>query len=200
MPRKLRGRITFPGALYHVVCRGVNEKNIFRHPCDYRKILKILKDAKEKYNFHLHSYSLMTNHFHLQIRVEDIPISKIMHYINTCYAMYFNRKYSRSGHLFQDRYYASLIDTESYFWAVSVYIDLNPVRAGLVRVPEDYQWGSYQFYFQRNYNNNLVDCTDFLQLGGEGGIAFLCQSYLNFVEAESKKPKKPKFIKNEKFV
>ncbi len=198
MPRKLRQEINSPGALYHVVCRGVNEKNIFRYPRDYRKLLKIIKRAKEKYRFRLYSYSLMPNHFHLQIRVENIFISKIMHYINTCYASYFNWKYNRSGHLFQDRYYASLIDTEFYFWAVSAYIDLNPVRAKIVKNPEDYQWGSFKFYYQRDYNNGLVDCVEFLKLGGEGSAEDLCQDYLEFVKSESKNPKRPKFVKSEK--
>ncbi len=200
MTRKLRKQIIFPGALYHVVCRGVNEKNIFRHPRDYRKILKILRNAKERYKFYLHSYSLMTNHFHLQIRVNDTPIFKIMHYVNTCYSMYFNWQYNRSGHLFQDRYYASLINTESYFWIVSAYIDLNPVRAKLVERPEDYQWGSYRLYFQRDYNNDLVNCIDFLESRGDGDLDTLCSDYLEFVNTESQKPKSPKFIKGDKFI
>jgi len=84
--------------------------------------------------------------------------------------------------------------------AVSAYIDLNAVRAGLAKKPEDYQWGSYQFYYQRNYNNGLVDCVDFLELGGEGSIESLCQDYIRFVESESKNPKRPKFIKSKKFI
>ncbi|MCF7907244.1 transposase [Patescibacteria group bacterium] len=199
MPRKLREKISFPGALYHVVCRGVNEGKIFKRSPDYNKILKILRKAKEKFNFSLYSYSLMPNHVHFQIKTKSILIPQIMHYINFCYAIYFNHKHKRSGHLFQDRYYASLVDSEFYFWALSAYIDLNPVRAGLVERPEDYKWGSYQFCYQKNLNNDLVDCLEFLEMGGEGNAEELCDSYLNFVKEEAKNPKRPKFIKSEKF-
>lgn len=200
MPRKLREKISFPGALYHVVCRGVNESKIFRRTADYNKILKVLKKAKEKFNFSFYSYSLMPNHLHLQIRVKDVLIPRIMHHINGCYAGYFNRRHKRSGHLFQDRYYASLVNTEFYFWALSAYIDLNPVRAGLVKRPEDYKWGSYQFYYQKKLNNDLVDCVEFLEMGGEGDAEGLCDSYLNFVKEEAKNPKRPKFVKSKKFM
>ncbi len=200
MTRKLREKIDFSGAIYHIVCRGMNKKNIFRCPKDYKKMLEIVKQAKKKFGFYIYSYNLLPNHVHFEIKIGDISISIIMHYINTCYAGYFNQKYKRSGHLFQERFYSSLIDTEFYFWAVSAYIDLNAVRAGLVKKPEDYQWGSYQFYYQRNYNNGLVDCVEFLKLGGEGKTEDLCQDYIKFVEAESKNPKRPKFIQSEKFI
>jgi len=200
MARKLREQIDIPGALYHIVCRGVNQWRIFRLSQDYRKFLKILNIAKNKFGFYIYSYNLLPNHVHFQIKISDISISIIMHYINTCYAGYFNQRYKRSGHLFQDRFYSSLIDTESYFWAVSAYIDLNPVRAKIVKNPEDYQWGSYKFYYKRDYNNGLVDCAEFLKLGGEGNLEDLCRDYIKFVQAESKNSKRPKFIKNEKFV
>jgi len=200
MARKLRKQIDAPEAIYHIVCRGVNQRNIFRLSPDYRMFLKILKKAKEKYGFYLYSYSLLPNHIHFQIKVNDVSVSKIMHYINTCYAVYFNQKYKRTGHLFQDRFYASLIDTESYFWAVSAYIDLNALRAGLIKSPESYPWNSYQFYFKGNFKDSLIDEEQFLSLGGDGDIESLRQEYLEFVKEESKKEKKPKFISNKKFI
>jgi REP element-mobilizing transposase RayT len=200
MPRKLREKVNFPGALCHVVCRGVNESKIFKRSADYNKMLKLLKKAKKEFNFSLYSYSLMPNHVHFQIKTKNITIPQIMHYLNGCYGSYFNHRHKRSGHLFQDRYYASLIDTEFYFWAVSAYIDLNPVRARLVEKPEDYKWGSYQFYYQKKFENDLVDCSEFLEIGGSGKTEDLCEEYLSFVEGESKNPKRPKFIKSEKFI
>ena len=200
MPRKLRERIDAPGALYHIVCRGINQQRIFRSPRDYGKFLKIIRKAKKQFNFYLYSYNLLPNHPHFFIEVNKVSISKIMHYINSCYAGYFNRRYKRSGHLFQDRFYSSLINTESYFWTVSAYIDLNAVRAGLVKRPEYYRWSSYQFYFQKDYTDDLIDRDRFLRFGGEGPIEELCQDYLRFVKQESKKEKRPKFIKSEKFI
>ena len=146
------------------------------------------------------SYNLLTNHIHLFIEVNEVSISEIMHYINGCYAGYFNQRYKRSGHLFQDRFYSSLIDTEFYFWAVSAYIDLNAVRAGLVKSPEDYCWSSYQFYFQKDYTDNLIDRDRFLKFGGDISTEELRQDYLKFVNSEAKQKKRPKFIESERFV
>ena len=123
-----------------------------------------------------------------------------MHYINGYYAGYFNRRHKRSGHLFQDRFYSTLIDTEFYFWAVSAYIDLNAVRAGLADRPEDYRWSSYQFYFQKDYTEGFIDRERFLGFGGEGSTEQLRQNYLEFIREEAKIKKRPKFIKSEKFI
>ena len=200
MARKLREKINAPGARYHLTCRGVNQKRIFRAPQDYKKYLNILRTAKKKFGFYLYSYNLLPNHVHLFIEVTNVPISKIMHYINTCYATYFNRRYKRHGHLFQDRFFSSLVMTEFYHWSLSAYIDLNAFRARLCKKPEDYKWSSYQFYFQKNYNDDLIDRDRFLHLGGEGTLEELRKDYIEFVKEESKNSKRPKFIKSEKFV
>lgn len=200
MTRKLREQISAPGALYHIVCRGVNQRYIFRAPQDYKKFLNIIRVAKKKFKFYLYSYNLLPNHMHLFIEVNEVSISEIMHYINGCYAGYFNRRYKRSGHLFQDRFYSSLIDTEFYFWTVSAYIDLNAVRAGLAKFSKDYCWSSYQFYFQKDYTDNLIDRDRFLKFGGNTSTEELRQDYLKFVNSKAREKKRPKFIKNEKFV
>ncbi|MDD4996498.1 MAG: transposase [Patescibacteria group bacterium] len=200
MPRKTREKIITNGALYHIVCRGVNQRCIFRAPQDYKKFLTILKKAKKMFGFYLYSYNLLPNHFHLYVEVGEVVVSKIMHYINSYYAGYFNRRYKRKGHLFQDRFYASLINTESYFWAVSAYIDLNALRAGLCKKLEDYLWSSFSVYFQKEYNDDLIDRNRFLEYSGEREIEGLRQDYIEFVKEESKNPPKPKFIKNERFI
>ena len=122
-----------------------------------------------------------------------------MHDINFYYAVYFKRRCKRVGHLFQDRFYSSLIDTESYFWKVAGYIDLNALRAKLVERPEDYPWSSYQFYAKKDYSGELIDRERFLRYGGDGPIEELRQDYLKFVEEEAKNPKRPKYI-TDKFV
>jgi len=124
MVRKLRQNSDIEGGIYHIVCRGVNQRRIFRSSRDYNKFLSFLIETKKKFPFYLYSYNLLPNHVHLEIERRKVSLSKFMHYFNTCYSIYFNRRYKRSGHFFQDRFHSSLIDTESYFWQVSSYIDL----------------------------------------------------------------------------
>ena len=162
--------------------------------------MSIVAKAKKKFKFYFYSYNLLPNHFHLYLEVGKISISKIMHYINSHYAIYFNRRYKRVGHLFQDRFYTSLIDTEFYFWAAGSYIDLNAFRAGLCEKPENHPWSSFSIYAQKEYDGDLIDRDRFLRYGGEEKIEELRQNYLKFVKEEAKQKKRPKFIKSEKFV
>ncbi len=144
MARKLR--IWYKGAVYHVMCRGNNKRNIFMDSQDYMVFLAILHEAKIKFNFKILCYCLMTNHIHLHIKTSDEAIGKIMKKINMLYAIYFNQKYNLIGHLFQGRYRSELIDQDKYMLEISRYIHLNPVRANLVQTPEEYQWSSYKMY------------------------------------------------------
>lgn len=202
MPRQARKEIDQKGAIYHIVCRGNNQRRIFRSPQDYKKFLKIIEEAKRKFPFYLYSYNLLPNHYHLEIETIEVSVSKIMHYINNCYAKYFKHRYNYIGHLFQDRFYSSLIDKESYFWEVCCYIDLNAVKADIVKRPEDYQWSSYQFYYQKEYDGKLIDRDKFLQYGGQRSLEQLRQEYIKFVEEKLKlnSKKEPPWIKNEKLI
>ena len=182
MPRRPRKEIDQKEAIYHLVCRGNNQRRIFLSSRDYKKFLKILMETKNKFPFFLYAYSLIPNHYHLEIETIDVSISKIMHFINNRYVKYFNRRYKRSGHLFENRFYCSLIDNESYFWQVARYIDLNAVKAGLVKNPKDYQWSSYQFYCQKEYKDKLIDRERFLKFGGDESLEELRQDYVRFVE------------------
>ncbi|MEO0076308.1 MAG: transposase [candidate division WOR-3 bacterium] len=162
MPRKLR--IIFPGAVYHITVRGNNQQKIFRKIADYFKLLRILREAKKQFGFRLYAFVFMPNHFHLLICVgEKFSISEIMKRVNQTYTQYFNKKYKCSGHLFQGRFFCSLINNEAYFWEVSRYIHLNPVRAKLCLRPVDYQWSSYQFYCQEIINDDLIDREELLE-------------------------------------
>ncbi|WP_223701080.1 transposase [Sutcliffiella deserti] len=161
MPRKQR--IWFPGAKYHVTTRGVRQSNIFHDSEDYKMYLYTLLEAKKKYPFHLHAYCLMSNHTHLQIETTQTNISRIMHHINTVYAIYMNRKYNYTGHLFQGRYGEKPIKDPIYEIEVSKYIHLNPVAANLVTKPEDYPWSSYQSYLYNRKNDPLVTTSHILQ-------------------------------------
>jgi putative transposase len=141
-------RIWYPEACYHIICRGNRSQDIFRDEEDRQFYLTTLRQVQKLISYYLHSYCLMTNHVHLQIETTKISISEVMKRINILYSIYFNYKYSFVGHLFQGRYRAELIDTDSYQLEISRYIHLNPVRANMVDFPLDYPWSGYSFYCQ----------------------------------------------------
>lgn len=158
MPRK--PHIWFRGAKYHITSRGIRKSTLYYDPEDRHVYLSILAEAKEKYPFLLHSYCLMTNHLHLQVETLESPPEKIMREINWKYAKYFNRKYSYSGHVFENRYFREMIDSIGYELDVSKYIHLNPLKAGLVTKLENYPWSSYRAYAL--YEKNPLVTTDYL--------------------------------------
>lgn len=199
MPRRARYYIIASDTLYHIVSRGNNQRRIFRSPKDYKKFLEILKEVKEQFPFYLYSYNLLPNHYHLEIETRDVPISKIMHRINFLYVKYFHQRYHTSGHLFQDRFYSSLINKESYLWEASRYIDLNAVRAGLTKKPEDYSWSSYAIYCQKDYDGKLIDRDRFLEYGGED-LEKSRLAYLKFVEDGLELEEEPDFLLDKQMV
>ncbi len=148
MARSLR--IEYEGALYHVTARGNERGKIFFTKTDYRKFKEYLAESQVKYGFVIHCYVLMTNHYHLLIETPNKNLSKIMHHMNSSYTTYINIKRKRSGHLFQGRYKAILVDKDSYLLELSRYMHLNPVRAKMVERPEDYPYSSYDAYISGN--------------------------------------------------
>ena len=136
----------FKGAKYHVTTRGIRKSSLFFEDDDFEKYLKLLKETKERYPFNLHTYCLMTNHTHLQLETLETPLSIIMKHLNTKFAKYINKKYDFSGHVFEKRYGAELLNSPEYEIDVSKYIHLNPYSAGMVESPEDYRWSSYRAY------------------------------------------------------
>ena len=139
-------RIAFPYAFYHVTSRGNERKNIFKSKADREKFLEYLESATQRYDAVIHAYCLMDNHYHLLIETPSGNLSQIMRHINGAYTTYFNVKRSRSGHLFQGRYKAILVDIDEYAKELSRYIHLNSVRAKIVETPEEYNWSSYNSY------------------------------------------------------
>ena len=137
-------RLTIPGYPHHVIQRGNNRQGIFASAADYQMLLDLLQDNARKFGVALHSYVLMTNHFHL-LATPDSPDSlpQMMQAVGRRYVRYFNDSQGRSGTLWEGRYRSTLIQTERYLLACMVYIDLNPVRAGLVAEARDYPWSSY---------------------------------------------------------
>jgi putative transposase len=174
-------RLEYEGAFYHVTSRGNERGKIFFSEADYGKFLSYLGKAKEKYGIILHAYVLMTNHYHLLLETPDANLSKVMHYLNGSYTTYINVKKKRSGHLFQGRYKAIIVDRDSYLGELSRYIHLNPVRAGLVKKPEEYPHSSYKTYLSAK-KDDLVSREVLLGLVG-GGKDRAGRRYRSFVEA-----------------
>lgn len=138
-----RPRIHFSGAVYHAMARGVNDGWIYVDDQDRRVFLELLSRIALEASCAIIAYCLMGNHFHLTVQVGRIPLSSLMHRVLTAYAMYFNRRHERMGHLFQARYEANLCLDDKYLTTLIPYIHMNPVRAGLVAKPQDWPWSSY---------------------------------------------------------
>ncbi len=150
-------RIEYPGAVYHITSRGNERKKIFVSDEDSLKFLKILEDYHDRYGILIHSYVLMNNHYHLILETPQGNLLKVMHGINSGYTGYFNRKYKRTGHLFQGRYKAILVDKDNYLLALSRYVHLNPVRAKAAGRPEQYRWSSYAGYIGKEKGTSWIE-------------------------------------------
>ena len=136
-------RVEFPGAFYHVTARGNAQADIFHSDDDRLDFLQILADVIERCGWVLHSYCLMTNHYHLLIETPEANLGKGMQLLGGTYTHRFNRRNKRVGHVFQGRYKAVIVEKESHLLEVSRYIVLNPVKAGMVKSAIDYRWSSF---------------------------------------------------------
>jgi REP element-mobilizing transposase RayT len=136
-------RIQYPGAVYHVTSRGNEKKPVFKDDQDREKFLNTLQHVNKRYNWICHAYCLMTNHFHILIETPDGNLSLGMRQLNGVYTQLFNKWHGRTGHLFQGRYKAILIQKDSHLLEVCRYVVLNPVRARMVEKPEQWKWSSY---------------------------------------------------------
>ncbi|OGL61860.1 hypothetical protein A3C09_04695 [Candidatus Uhrbacteria bacterium RIFCSPHIGHO2_02_FULL_47_44] len=136
-------RIQYPGALYHITCRGNERRPIYSCDGDRHLFLKKLSDIVETHNVICHAYCLMDNHYHLLVETPDGNLSQTMRDLNGNYTQAFNQTYERVGHLFEGRFKSFVIEKESYLLEVARYIVLNPVRANMVDHPEKYYWSSY---------------------------------------------------------
>jgi len=155
MPRT--ARLVQENAIYHVTVRGNDKKDIFLSKDDYQYYLGILTLSKKRFKFKLYSYALINNHVHLLLQTtKHSSISKVMQSINNEYSRWFNSKYGRSGHLWQNRFYSKIIDTVEYLTYCIKYIELNPLKDGIVKKASEYKWSSYKTR-QGMVKNNLID-------------------------------------------
>ena len=137
-------RVHFPAALYHVMLRGNGGQDIFFEDADRYRFYLLLQQGVERYGHRIHAFCLMSNHIHLAIQVAETPLSHIMQNITFRYTRWVNWHRKSSGHLFQGRFKAVLVDADSYLLELIRYIHLNPVRAGMVAAPEDYPWSGHR--------------------------------------------------------
>ena len=163
-----------PIALYYILLLIVF---VERH-CIF---LDYLQKAVERFLLKIHAFCLMDNHFHILLETQEANLSRAAQWINVSYTIYFNRKYSRNGHLFHGRFKSILVDADEYLKELSRYIHLNPVRAGLVDQPADYQWSSYPMLIGKISVPDWIE-TDWLlsQFGKRRKQAI--KKYMDFVE------------------
>ena len=143
-------RVHYPAALYHVIMRGNARQDIFFDDEDRCRFYLLLQEGIERYGHRIHAFCLMTNHVHLAIQVGEVPLSRIMQNLTFRYTRWVNWRQNRSGHLFQGRFKAILVDADSYLLELTRYIHLNPVRAGMVQSPEEYPWGGHRAYLGKD--------------------------------------------------
>jgi putative transposase len=159
-------RLTLPGYPHHIIQRGNNRQAIFAAPGDQQKLLDLLADYAEQFNVAVHAYVLMSNHIHLLATpstVDGLPL--MMQALGRSYVRWFNTSQGRSGTLWEGRYKSTVIQTERYLLACMVYIDLNPLRAGLVAQPRAYPWSSHLHYVGQRHDKWLSPHPLYWELG-----------------------------------
>jgi putative transposase len=169
-------RIQYPGAFYHVTCRGNERRDIFRDDEDRKTFLRFLFQSLNIYSVKLYAYVLMSNHFHFLVETQVANLAEFMRHFNITYTGYFNRRHRRVGHLYQGRYKSILVEKEVYLSTISRYIHLNPIRLKSFRKVSskekietlmDYPWSSLPGYLDKSRQEALTDYS--LVLADYGG-------------------------------
>jgi putative transposase len=159
-------RLTLSGYPHHIIQRGNNRQAIFAGTADYEAMLDMLEEYVRKFGVALHAYVLMSNHLHLLATpAAQDGIPQLMQALGRRYVRYFNARQQRTGTLWEGRYKSTLIQSERYLLACMAYIDLNPVRAGLVQAPADYLWSSHLHYVGRRSDKLVTPHPLYWELG-----------------------------------
>ncbi|MEM5816664.1 MAG: transposase [Desulfitobacterium hafniense] len=170
MPRTPREKS--PTGIYHIIMRGVNRQRIFEDHEDRQKLLEKLFKFRGVSGYRIFAYCLMDNHIHILIQENKEPLSRAMKRLSSSYVMYFNHKYERVGHLFQERYRSEVVDNDRYLLTALRYIHQNPLKAKMVEDVTSYRWSSYNEYLNDGY---LVDKEFVLELFGPSREKALAQ-------------------------
>jgi REP element-mobilizing transposase RayT len=156
MPRTARGKSK--SGIYHIIIRGANRQEIFHDKQDNLRFLEILERFKEKTEIKIHGWCLMNNHIHLLMEEGNEELATTMKRIGVSFVGYYHLKYDTTGHLFQDRYKSENVESEEYLITVIRYIHQNPVKAGLVSMPQEWKWSSCaEYYGEKPYQEGLLD-------------------------------------------
>ena len=142
-------RKTSTSNIYHVMVRGINRQDIFEDDEDRLRFLEVLKECRAVSRFRLYAFCLMSNHVHLLMETGDEPLGQVMKRLGSRYVWWYNQKYGRTGHLFQDRFRSEAVEDRAYFLTVLRYIIRNPMNAGLEAKPGTYRWSSFRAYTGR---------------------------------------------------
>ncbi len=171
MPRQARKHSK--SGIYHVMLRGINKQQIFEEKEDYLRFLQIIEDCKAVSGYKLFAYCLMGNHIHLLMQPVDEPIEQVFKRINGRFVYWYNVKYQRSGHLFQDRFKSEPVEDDRYFLTVLRYIHQNPIKAGICKKVGEYEYSSYKEYIDEPklidtaYVFSTVTKEDYIRLNNE---------------------------------
>ncbi len=176
-----RNKISYEGAIYHIIQHAPGREPLFVEKGDYLYMMHCMKTNVSRYNYELFSFVLMSNHLHLLIRLNKDNLSEAMKELFRIYAVYFNKKYERKGPVFCTPFRASLCLDETYLIAASVYIHLNPVKAGIVKTPSEYKWSSYSLYEKEGTPNTFVNYKYILHILSDN-LKKARQSYCGCVE------------------
>lgn len=163
-------RLICDNAVYHILNRGHDRRKLFSRPADFKAFKETIAKYKERHSFDLYNYCLMSNHFHLLMKVskgEDLPI--IMKGVCQSYAFYFKKEYRLSGYLFQNRYKSIIIEKDEYLLECARYIERNPVRAGIVEDPRNYYFSSCSFYARGKFDGIITPNPLYLALSAIEG-------------------------------
>lgn len=204
-------RIQFPGAFYHLTCRGIERRMIFQDNIDRCKFLALLTESLKTYQVVLIGYIMMNNHFHLLIQTRKANCSEFMRHFNICYTGWFNYRHNRSGNLYQGRYKAFLIDADNYLLEVSRYIHLNIVRITSMKktnyrkrckYAKDYRWSSLNGYISKQHAAPMISYDLLLSMtnGRRGYRDFVIAGLKYGIESPFKKVKNRMILGNADFI
>jgi len=173
-------RVHYPGALYHAILRGNSGQTIFFDDNDRTRFYLLIQEGVERFGHRIHAFCLMTSHVQLAIQIADISLSRILQNLSFRYTRWVNWRQGKTGHLFQGRYKAVLIDADTYLQGLTRYIHLNPVRAGMVRDPEKYSWSGHRAYLGLETIPWLT--TDWVLSQFSKRLSVARRTYMRFIE------------------
>lgn len=161
MPRK--PTLEYPGGVYHLIQRGNNKEFIFKNNEDKEYLISLLKEYKEVMEFEIYGYVIMGNHYHFIIKIGLVPLKNIMQRINNKFSRYYNRKYERTGHVFENRYKGILVIDDRYLLSLLRYVHQNPVAAKICKKVDEYKWSS-DFNYRYNKIEDMVNINMILDI------------------------------------